>query len=135
MSIRTNPGHAESLYIEMRDPRLSFSSRAAKTNKGSPTPPARHEAAITHHIICDMHSCRDELSIAVACIHCNRMSGVCEYCTQPSVCTAAGEICTHNDMPPEVLRGLEKLVPVPSARGHFDKAKGSPYTSAHICSL
>ena len=78
MSIRTNPGHAESLYIEMRDPRLSFSSRAAKTNKGSPTPLVREEAVITHHIIYGVHPCRGELSITVACIQYNRMDGLCE---------------------------------------------------------
>ena len=36
-------GHAESLYIKMRDPELSFSSRAKKTNKGSPPPSQRPE--------------------------------------------------------------------------------------------
>ena len=43
VNICTSPGHAESLYIEMRDPKQSFSSRAAKTKKGSPTPPTRKE--------------------------------------------------------------------------------------------
>ena len=133
MNTRTTPGHSESLYIEMRDPRLSFSSRAAKTNKGSPTPPARHEAVITHHITWGVHSCRAELSIAFACVHCNRMSCVREYHTQPSVGIATDEICTHDDIPPEVLRDLEKLVPVPSpAMLHADKAKAGPCTSAHI---
>ena len=36
-------GHAESLYIAMRTPANSFSSRAEKTNKGSPAPPSREE--------------------------------------------------------------------------------------------
>ena len=40
--IRT--GHAESLYISMRDPAVSFSARAKKTNKGSPPPTGREEA-------------------------------------------------------------------------------------------
>ena len=49
--IRT--GHAESLYISMRDPAVSFSARAKKTNKGSPPPTGREEAGtwvlVLHH--------------------------------------------------------------------------------------
>ena len=36
-------GHSESLHITMRNPALSFSSRAKKTNKGSPPPSRRAE--------------------------------------------------------------------------------------------
>ena len=39
-------GHAESLYIKMRNPEFSFSSRAKKTNKGSPPPASRVEVPI-----------------------------------------------------------------------------------------
>ena len=36
-------GHSESLHITLRDPAMSFSSRAKKTNKGSPPPSSRAE--------------------------------------------------------------------------------------------
>jgi hypothetical protein len=36
-------GHSESLHITLRNPALSFSSRAKKTNKGSPPPSSRAE--------------------------------------------------------------------------------------------
>ena len=41
-------GHAESLYIAMRDPKLSFSARAKKTAKGSPPPSSRLEVCNVH---------------------------------------------------------------------------------------
>ena len=45
---RTRAGHAESLYIKMREPDASFSSRAKKTNKGSPPPSSRKEVCMSH---------------------------------------------------------------------------------------
>ena len=55
-------GHAESLYIKMRNPELSFSSRAKKTNKGSPPPASRVEVPIApcatsvrHAYICNYY--------------------------------------------------------------------------------
>ena len=48
-------GHAESLYIKMRDPQLSFSSRAKKTNKGSPPPSQRPEVCSLCRRLC-VHS-------------------------------------------------------------------------------
>ena len=45
---RTRAGHAESLYIKMREPEASFSSRAKKTNKGSPPPTGRAEVCMLH---------------------------------------------------------------------------------------
>ena len=52
----------ESLYIKMRNPTLSFSSRAKKTNKGSPPPASRVEVPIApcatsvrHAYICNYY--------------------------------------------------------------------------------
>ena len=49
-------GHAESLYIKMRNPELSFSSRAKKTNKGSPPPASRAEVQIAPCAISVRHA-------------------------------------------------------------------------------
>ena len=61
-SNRARAGHAESLYIKMRNPELSFSSRAKKTNKGSPPPASRVEVPIApcatsvrHAYICNYY--------------------------------------------------------------------------------
>ena len=45
INTRTHTGHAESLHITMRNPEMTFSSRAKKTNKGSPPPISRPEVS------------------------------------------------------------------------------------------
>ena len=45
INTRTHTGHAESLHITMRNPENTFSSRAKKTNKGSPPPISRPEVS------------------------------------------------------------------------------------------
>ena len=64
--------------------------------------------------------------IAFAYIQCRDMSDACVYHSQPSVCVAVDGLHTYIDIPPEVLKDLEKLSPVPGCSMlHADKAKAS----------
>ena len=131
----------------MRDPQQSFSSRAAKTKKGSPAPPTRVEAvpSVASYVIyihtwsdiyiyiynpprslCHVIVHHGGSFVAFACIQCRDMSDVCVYHIPPSVCAAVDGLHTYIDMSPEVLKDLEKLSPVPGCTmGHYDKANAS----------
>ena len=77
---RTHTGHAESLYIKIRSPELSFSFRAKKTNKGSPPHASRAEVPIAPSVTSVRHA-----DITYNQHHI--VDDVCEPYLQPSVCS------------------------------------------------
>ena len=121
VAVRTPTGHAESLYINMRDPEASFSSRAKKTNKASPPPTGRAEV---RPCVCElMH--RLHRHFAIICAHTARIHWVSKQrsCRGPGIPQEAGP---HSEEGTRPLRCREG--PLSAAIPHR-----TTYTCSMIC--